>query len=53
LFDFTQGWLYVFTIGVLGGMVREKNPLAQQAQPIELKCPEISRGKELAARGRA
>jgi len=22
LFDFTEGWLYIFGIGVLGGMVR-------------------------------
>lgn len=24
LFDFSQGWLYVFAVGVAGGMVRRK-----------------------------
>jgi len=27
LFDFTQGWLYVFAVGVLGGMVQGSRPL--------------------------
>jgi O-antigen ligase len=27
LFDFTQGWLYVFAVGVLGGMVQDSRPL--------------------------
>ena len=25
LFDFSQGWLYVFGVGVAGGMVRRNN----------------------------
>jgi O-antigen ligase len=30
LFDFTEGWLYVFGVGVIGGMVLRKRDLAKQ-----------------------
>jgi O-antigen ligase len=34
LFDFTQGWLYVFGVGVIGGMVRRAQPSpAEATQP--------------------
>jgi hypothetical protein len=35
LFDFTQGWLYVFGVGITGGMVlrkRDATPMAPAAQ---------------------
>lgn len=32
LFDFNNGWLYVFSVGVLGGMVLQK-PVASSAKP--------------------
>ena len=31
LFDFSQGWLYVFGVGVAGGMVRRKNDASASA----------------------
>lgn len=31
LFDFSQGWLYVFGIGIVGGMVLKQNSLAAPA----------------------
>jgi TRAP-type C4-dicarboxylate transport system permease small subunit len=32
LFDFTSGWLYVFGVGVVGGMVlRERNAAAEHS----------------------
>ena len=33
LFDFTHGWLYVFGVGVVGGMVLRQSPL-RQSNPI-------------------
>jgi O-antigen ligase len=34
LFDFTHGWLYIFGVGVIGGMVRRAQPPpAKAAQP--------------------
>jgi O-antigen ligase len=32
LFDFTQGWLYVFGVGVIGGMVLRGAPPTAKAQ---------------------
>jgi hypothetical protein len=26
LFDFTQGWIYVFGVGILGGLARRPQP---------------------------
>lgn len=34
LFDFTQGWLYVFGVGVVGGMVLREQSTAAAASPI-------------------
>ena len=31
LFDFSQGWLYVFGIGVVGGMMLKRYPSADPA----------------------
>jgi len=31
LFDFTQGWIYIFGVGVAGGMVLRQRDLAQAA----------------------
>jgi O-antigen ligase len=40
LFDFTLGWLYVFGVGVIGGMVRSAQPApANAAQPVERAAP--------------
>ena len=33
LFDFTQGWLYVFGVGVVGGMMLRKKSTAAAASP--------------------
>jgi O-antigen ligase len=33
LFDFTQGWLYVFGVGVVGGLVLRKRAAAPEAGP--------------------
>ncbi len=33
LFDFTQGWLYVFGVGVVGGMMLRKKSTATAASP--------------------
>jgi O-antigen ligase len=36
LFDFSEGWLYVFGVGVVGGMIlreRDGGPAAHQAEP--------------------
>jgi O-antigen ligase len=33
LFDFTQGWMYVFGVGVCGGMVRQARNLSQPGAP--------------------
>ncbi len=29
LFDFYQGWLYVFVVGIVGGQLRRENPCAR------------------------
>ncbi len=34
LFDFTQGWLYVFGVGVVGGMVQREQSAASAALPM-------------------
>jgi hypothetical protein len=34
LFDFTQGWLYVFGVGVVGGMVLREQSAASAASPM-------------------
>ncbi len=34
LFDFTQGWLYVFGVGVVGGMVQREQSAASAASPM-------------------
>jgi hypothetical protein len=34
LFDFTQGWLYVFGVGVAGGMVLRKRDGAPAVRPV-------------------
>ena len=34
LFDFTQGWLYVFGVGVVGGMVLREQSTAAAASPM-------------------
>jgi len=34
LFDFTQGWLYVFGVGVGGGMVLREQTMAATASPV-------------------
>jgi len=34
LFDFTQGWLYVFGVGVVGGMVLREQSAAAAASPM-------------------
>ena len=34
LFDFTQGWLYVFGVGVAGGMTLRERDCALAAQPV-------------------
>lgn len=34
IFDFSQGWLYVFGVGVAGGMIlKERCPIAPRAAP--------------------
>ena len=33
LFDFTQGWLYVFGVGVAGGMVLRQRDIKSAEQP--------------------
>ena len=37
LFDFTQGWLYVFGVGVAGGMVLREQSTAAAASPMMAK----------------
>jgi O-antigen ligase len=32
LFDFSQGWLYVFGVGIMGGMVLRAADAAAQAE---------------------
>ncbi len=40
LFDFTHGWLYVFGVGVIGGMVRRAQPSpTDPAQPAGTATP--------------
>jgi hypothetical protein len=34
LFDFTQGWLYVFGVGVVGGVVLREQSTAAAASPM-------------------
>lgn len=34
LFDFTEGWIYVFGVGVVGGMVLRERDLARAAHPM-------------------
>jgi hypothetical protein len=34
LFDFTQGWLYVFGVGVAGGMALRKRDGAPAVRPV-------------------
>jgi hypothetical protein len=34
LFDFTQGWLYVFGVGVAGGTVLKAQSAAPGASPV-------------------
>jgi O-antigen ligase len=36
LFDFTQGWLYVFGVGVVGGMVRREQSAQQRRSVIAM-----------------
>jgi O-antigen ligase len=36
LFDFVQGWTYVFGVGVLGGMVLRQTAAAAQARAPHL-----------------
>jgi hypothetical protein len=38
LFDFTSGWLYVFGVGVLGGMVLRQKDLGKD---ISLAVPHV------------
>lgn len=35
LFDFTQGWLYVFGVGVAGGMVLRQRDAGRAARPVD------------------
>jgi hypothetical protein len=37
LFDFSQGWLYVFGVGVAGGMILKHTPLATTAADASSK----------------
>ena len=39
LFDFMHGWLYVFGVGVVGGMVLRQSPL-RQSNPNLIAGPE-------------
>lgn len=39
LFDFTQGWLYVFGVGMLGGMVRRERSMAPAATSGRANIP--------------
>jgi len=42
LFDFTQGWMYVFGVGVAGGvMLRGKAEARQELAPVELSGGDI------------
>jgi hypothetical protein len=44
LFDFMHGWLYVFGVGVVGGMVLRRSP-ACSAEPGASDCRDQSGGK--------
>jgi hypothetical protein len=35
LFDFSNGWLYVFGVGVLGGMALREVALREREQPTK------------------
>ena len=39
LFDFTQGWLYVFGVGVAGGMALRRHRCAPDALPADVPQP--------------
>jgi O-antigen ligase len=42
LFDFSQGWLYVFGVGVAGGMVLRERHWLPVAQPPAVDAPSLA-----------